>query len=95
MNNTTNSSPAEVGRNFTLRELIVWYNPKTWPIFRRELIERPSQEMTPELRGNIDSIVLLELPYLKRQLGENKMTQIQYDGAIASLRKRLGNVLYY
>ena len=78
--------------DFTPEELRVWYDPRTW--FRRELVLRTAEEMTPRLRGVIDEVVLLEMPNIENLLRQNKISKEKYDARIGDLRKKLGNALY-
>jgi hypothetical protein len=78
--------------DFTPEELRVWYDPRTW--FRRKLVLRTAEEMTPQLRGIIDEVILLEMPNIERLFREGKLAQEKYDSKAAYLRKKLGNALY-
>jgi hypothetical protein len=78
--------------DFTPEELRVWYDYRTW--FRRELVLRTAEEMTPRLRGVIDEVILLEMPNIENLLRQNKISKEKYDARIGYLRKKLGNALY-
>ena len=80
-------------KEFTVEELRMWYNPRTW--FRRSLEERPQEEFDsdPQLGTRLGALAE-EAHVLLNQNIMGKLSQRDYKRQLQRVRRDIGNILY-
>ena len=81
------------GKPFTLEELRVLTEPRTW--FRKSLTERPKSEFdgNPQLGLRLD-VLVEEAQVLDYRLRQGEIFLPDYQAELQRVRRDIGNILY-
>ena len=81
------------GKPFTLEELRVLTEPRTW--FRKSLTERPQSQFdgNPQLGLRL-SVLLEEAQVLDYEMKRGEISPSDYQAQLQHVRRDIGNILY-